>query len=78
MDGLCVSTPVLDICDKNGWSYLICYEEGCAPGIEKEYQAIPGKNMADDREYINQVIFQDRDVNVLEYTEPWIEDGEEV
>lgn len=76
MDGLYVSTPVLDICDENGWSYLIRYKEGCAPSIEKEYQAIPEKNTSDGCEYINQVIFQDRDVNVLKYTETRIEDGE--
>lgn len=78
MDGLYVSTPVLEICDKNGWSYLIRYKEGCAPSIEKEYQAIPEKNTAGGCEYINQVIFQDRDVNVLKYTEVRIEGGEEV
>ena len=79
LDGLYVATPIIEICEKNDWSYIIRYKEGKASSIEKEYQAIPEKNYtADGCEYVNQVIYQDRDVNVLKYTERRVEKGEEV
>ena len=52
--------------------------QGSAPPIEKEYQAIPEKNKAGKAEYINGVIFGDRDVNVLKFTETKIRKGKPV
>lgn len=52
--------------------------QGSAPSIEKEYQAIPEKNKAGKAEYINGVIFRDRDVNVLKFTETKIRKGKPV
>lgn len=77
-DGLYVSEKVLQLCSDNRWDYIIRYKEGSAPSIEKEYQAIPEKNKAGKAEYINGVIFRDRDVNVLKYTETKIRKGKPV
>lgn len=77
-DGLYVSGKVLQICEANKWEYIIRYKEGCAPSIEEEYQAIPEKNKEGNAEYINGVLFKDREVNVLKYREKKIKRGEAV
>ena len=77
-DGLYVSEKVLQICEDNNWEYIIGYKEGCAPTIEEEYQAIPEKDKKGNAEYINGVIFKDREVNVLKYRETRVKKGEAV
>ena len=77
-DGLYVSEKVLKMCQANRWDYIIRYKEGCAPSIEKEYEAIPEKNKAGKAEYVNGVIFKDMEVNVLKYKETMIKKGESV
>lgn len=77
-DSLYVSERVLKICRANGWDYIIRYKEGCAPSIEKEYQAIPEKHKTGKAEYVNGVIFKDLDVNVLKYRETKVKKGEPV
>ena len=51
---------------------------GCAPTIEKEYRSIPQKDREGRAEYINGVIFKDKEVNVLKYRETRIKKGEAV
>lgn len=75
-DGLYVSEKVLQICGDNSWEYIIRYKEGCAPTIGEEYQSIPEKNREGNAEYINGVIFKDREVNVLKYRERKVKKGE--
>lgn len=75
-DGLYVSETVLKICQDNQWDYIIRYKEGCAPTIEEEYQSIPEKNQTENTEYVNGVLFGDREVNVLKYREIKIKKGE--
>lgn len=77
-DGLYVSERVIQICEENNWEYIIRYKEGCAPTIEEEYQSIPEKGRAGNAEYINGVIFKDREVNVLKYREARVKKGESV
>lgn len=77
-DGLYVSEKVIQICEGNNWKYIIRYKEGCAPSIEEEYQAIPEKDREGSAEYINGVLFKDREVNVLKYREAKIKKGEAV
>lgn len=77
-DGLYVSEKVLQICGDNNWEYIIRYKEGCAPTIEEEYQSIPEKNREGNAEYINGVIFKDREVNVLKYRERKVKKEETV
>ena len=68
-DSRYVSEKVLQICKDNNWDYIILYKEGSAPTIEQEYQAIPEKKTAGNAEYVNEVIFKDKAVNVLKYKE---------
>ena len=68
-DGLYVSEKVLQTCEGNNWEYIIRYKEGCAPTIEEEYEAIPEKEREGNAEYVNGVIFKDREVNVLKCKE---------
>ena len=68
-DGLYVSEKVMKICEANQWDYIIRYKEGCAPSIEKEYESIPEKNETGKAEYVNGVVYRDREINVLKYTE---------
>lgn len=77
-DGLYVSEKVLQTCAGNNWEYIIRYKEGCAPTIGEEYEAIPEKEREGNAEYVNGVIFKDREVNVLKYRETKVKKGEAV
>ena len=78
-DGLYVSQKVIQICMDNGWDYIICYKEGCAPAIAREYEALPGnEKIGSEIEYQNQILFQNTDVNLIYYREKKIQsDGKE-
>ena len=77
-DGLYVSENVINKCKENKWEYIIRYKEGCAPTIEKEYQAIPEKSVVENAEFVNEVIFKEGTVNMLKYKETRVKRGEEV
>ena len=77
-DGLYVSERVMKICEANRWDYIIRYKEGCAPSIEKEYESIPEKNRMGKAEYVNGVVYRDREINVLKYAETKIKKGNPV
>ena len=77
-DGLYVNEKVMNLCKKYSWDYLIRYKEGCAKSIEKEYQAIPEKGRAGRAEYVNDIIYKEGMVNVLNYEETKIEKGEKI
>lgn len=78
-DGLYVSQTVLEICENNNWDYIIRYKEGCASSIAKEYQSLPEKESIDNNiEFQNEIIFQERDVNLVYYRENQKRHGEEV
>lgn len=77
-DALYVTRPVLQICEKNGWDYIIRYKEGSAPSIAKEYRALPEKESVEGGiEFQNEVMFQDIDVNLIYYKETRTVKGEE-
>ena len=42
-DSLYASEPVMDICQGNGWEYIIRYKTGSIPSITEEYEKIPEK-----------------------------------
>ena len=77
-DGLYVSTRVLETCKEKGWDYIIRYKESSAPSIAKEYERIPEKNRVGKAEYVNGVVFNDFDVNVLKYTEKPLFNGTDI
>lgn len=73
MDSLYAAKPVMDICKKNKWDYIIRFKDGSIPYIAKEYEDIPEKEQAGNAEYINEIDYENHKVNLLKYTERIIE-----
>ena len=69
MDSLYASGPVMDICARNGWDYIIRFKDGSIPSIAEEYRDIPEKETAGDAEYVNDIDYNGRTVHMLKYHE---------
>ena len=78
MDSLYASEPVMEICEKNGWDYIIRYKTGSIPSIAEEYEAIPEKTRAGHAEFVNEIDYNGRKVNMLRFHEIQVKNGEEV
>jgi hypothetical protein len=76
MDSLYASRPVMDLCRKNKWDYIIRFKNGSIPYIAREYENIPEKEHAGDSEYINEIDYEGHRVNFLKYWEETVEKGE--
>lgn len=77
-DALYVTRQVLQICEQNGWDYIIRYKEGSAPSIARGYRELPEKEtVGNGIEFQNEVMFQDMDVNLIYYRESKMVKGEE-
>ena len=68
-DSLYASEPVMQICEEYKWDYIIRYKEGSIPSIAEEYELIPEKEKSGQAEYINDIDYNGRKVNVLRYRE---------
>ena len=77
-DGLYVAESIMDLCESYHWKFIIRDKEGCAKSIEEEYCAIPEKERAGSVEYVNEMVYKSRTVNVLEQKETKIKSGKEV
>lgn len=77
-DSLYASRPVMDICRRNQWEYIIRYKSGSIPGIAEEYENIPEKETEGHAEFINDIDYNGELVNVLRYYEEKIVKGESV
>ena len=78
VDSLYASEPVMDICERNGWDYIIRYKSGSIPSISEEYEAIPEKIGVGHAEFVNEIDYKGRKVNMLRFHEITVENGEEV
>ena len=76
MDSLYAAKPVMDICKKNKWDYIIRFKDGSIPYIAKEYEDIPEKERVGNAEYINEIDYEGHKVNLLKYMEETVEKGE--
>lgn len=76
IDSLYASEPVMNICRKNGWDFIIRYKAGSIPSITEEYEAIPEKEAAGHVEYINDIDYKGKTVNMLKLWEEKKEKGE--
>ncbi|MBQ8329877.1 MAG: transposase [Lachnospiraceae bacterium] len=76
-DSLYASEPVLQICEENGWDYIIRYKDGSIPSIAEEYELIPEKEKAGQAEYVNDIDYKGRKINVLRFRERRMEAGKE-
>lgn len=77
-DSLYASGPVMDLCRSNGWDFIIRYKSGSIPGIAEEYGKIPEKETAGHAEFINDIDYNGKVVNVLRYYEEKTVKGETV
>lgn len=75
-DSLYASEPVMDICRGNGWEFLIRYKTGSIPSITKEYEKIPEKGRSGHAEFINEIDYNGKPVNMLRFWEEKIVNGE--
>ena len=78
IDSLYASEPVMEICEQNGWDYIIRYKTGSIPSIAEEYEAIPEKGTAGHAEFVNEIDYNGRKVNMLRFYEIKVVNGEEV
>lgn len=77
-DSLYASEPVMQICEENGWEYIIRYKSGSIPSIAEEYVMIPEKEKVGNAEYVNDIDYNGREVNVLRYKERIIKKEKEM
>lgn len=77
-DGLYVAENIMDLCESYHWKFIIRYKEGCAKSIEEEYIAVPEKERAGSVNYVNEMVYRARTINVLEQKETKIKSGKEI
>ena len=66
------SKPVLDICKKNDWKYIIRFKEGAIPSVYNEFETVVAKaneSTKKDYEYVTKLDYQEDKVNVIKYTD---------
>lgn len=73
-DSLYASKPVMDLCRKYKWEFLIRYKKGSIPSIAEEYERIPEKGRTEKAEFVNDIDYEGKTVHVLRYREE--KDGE--
>ena len=76
-DSLYASEPVMDICRGNGWGFIIRYKSGSIPSIAEEYEKIPEKGEAGHAEFVNEIDYNGKPVNMVKYWEEKEEKGKE-
>ena len=77
-DSLYASEPVMETCRSNGWGYIIRYKAGSIPSLSQEYEAIPEKGRSGNAEYVNDIEYNGKKVNMLRFWEEKVEKGEVV
>ena len=74
-DSLYASEPVMDICRGNDWDFIIRYKTGSIPSITEEYEDIPEKGRSGHAEYVNDIDYNGKPVNMLRFQEEKIKNG---
>lgn len=77
-DSLYASEPVMDICRNNSWEFIIRYKTGSIPSITEEYEKIPEKEVSGHAEFVNDIDYNGKSVNMLQFWEEKIVKGESV
>lgn len=75
-DSLYASEPVMDICWENSWEFIIRYKPGSIPGITEEYGKIPEKETSGHAEFVNEIDYNGKSVNMLRFWEEKFVKGE--
>ncbi len=72
-DALYACKPVMDICKKNEWKYIIRFKEGSIPTLYKEYETVVEKHNESNKanyEFVTGLDYQEEKLNVIKYVEP--------
>lgn len=77
-DSLYASEPVMNICHENKWDFIIRYKAGSIPNITEEYERIPEKGKTNHAEYVNDIDYRGKPVNMLRFWEEKVIRGETV
>lgn len=77
-DSLYASEPVMDICRENQWEFIIRYKTGSIPSITEEYERIPEKETSGHAEFVNDIDYNGKPVNMLRYWEEKVVKGKAV
>jgi len=77
-DSLYASEPVMDACRDNGWEFIIRYKTGSIPSITEEYDKIPEKGTSGHAEFVNDIDYEGKPVNMLRFWEEKMAGGETV
>ena len=77
-DSLYASETFMETCRDNKWDFIVRYKTGSIPTIAAEYEAIPEKEIVGHVEYINDIDYRKKPVNVLRFWEEKIIKGEVV
>lgn len=77
-DSLYASEPVMDTCRGNGWGFIIRYKSGSIPSVTEEYENIPEKGRSGHAEFVNDIDYNGRPVNMLRFWEDKVVKGEAV
>ena len=68
-DSLYACEPVMEICRRNGWDYLLRFKDGRIPSVAEEYNAITEKGRSGNAEFVNAIEHEGHVLNVLRYEE---------
>ena len=68
-DSLYASEPVMDTCRDNSWEFIIRYKTGSIPSITEEYEQIPEKETEGHGEFVNDIDYNGKPVNMLRFWE---------
>lgn len=58
LDGLYANKPVIDVCNRNNWKYIIVFKEGSMPEVYKEYETLKRLSPENYGEYEDEKIKQ--------------------
>ena len=71
-DALYANKPVMDICKKNGWKYIIRFKEGSIPTLYKEFETIvrrENESKIENYEYVTKLDYGENKTNIIKYRE---------
>lgn len=69
-DALYAKKTIMDICQENGWKYIIRLKEGAIPTLYQEFEEIAkdeNESTKENYEYVRKIEYQENKVNVVRY-----------
>ena len=69
-DALYSNKTVIDICNQNGWKYIIRFKEGRIKSLYKEFEVLvrtDNESKRQNYEYVSKVDYQEEKLNIIRY-----------